>query len=190
MASCTFMGMLLRYKWAVTLTGCDTGRCASLSGEAPPVLVYDRINRCLPDQDVPSTLRGPGRRKSVRWADEAGDEDAGFSIGGAALRQLETVYVLEGLGPPKEGPAAPKSFAEQVNPDGGFWAGLLQSSGCMMQLLLRVTWLRLMQCCSSMQQPCPSWLIHSHMHKFALPRQTYAHQQHHCNSSASKGHTR
>ena len=130
------MGMLLRYKWAITLTGCDTGRCASLSGEAPPVLVYDRINWCLPGQDAPSTLRGPGRRKSVRWADEAGDEDAGFSIGGAALRQLETVYVLEGLGPPKEGPAAPKSFAEQVNPDGGSWAGLLQSSGCTMQLFI------------------------------------------------------
>lgn len=69
----------------------------------------------LPEQDVPSALRGPGRRKSVRWADEADGEEAGFSIGGAALRQLETVYVLEGLGPPKDGAAAARSFAEQVS---------------------------------------------------------------------------
>ena len=65
-------------------------------------------------QDVPSALRGPGQRKSVRWADEA-PEDGGFAIGGAALRQLETVYVLEGLGPPKDlGTPAPRSFADQA----------------------------------------------------------------------------
>lgn len=64
---------------------------------------------------MPSTLRAPGQRKSVRWADEA-PEDGGFAIGGAALRQLETVYVLEGLGPPKDqGAPAVKTFADQAS---------------------------------------------------------------------------
>ena len=63
---------------------------------------------------MPSALRGPGQRKSVRWADEA-PEEGGFAIGGASLRQLETVYVLEGLGPPKDQAAhAAKSFADQA----------------------------------------------------------------------------
>ncbi|BDA42243.1 probable YLP motif-containing protein 1 at C-terminar half [Coccomyxa sp. Obi] len=53
-------------------------------------------------------------KKKVRWADEAEEEDTGFHIGGASLRQLETVYVLEGLGPPKEQSYGQKSFSDQV----------------------------------------------------------------------------
>ncbi|CAL8468069.1 g7608 [Coccomyxa elongata] len=53
-------------------------------------------------------------KKKVRWADEVEEEDTGFHIGGASLRQLETVYVLEGLGPPKEQSYGQKSFSDQV----------------------------------------------------------------------------
>ncbi|EIE20725.1 hypothetical protein COCSUDRAFT_57289 [Coccomyxa subellipsoidea C-169] len=56
-------------------------------------------------------------KKRVRWADEAEEEDTGFHIGGASLRQLETVYVLEGLGPPKEDSYGQKSFSDQVKAD-------------------------------------------------------------------------
>lgn len=39
------------------------------------------------------------KAKGVSWADQS-SLDIGFAIGGASRQQLETVYVLEGLGPP------------------------------------------------------------------------------------------
>ncbi|CAK0770761.1 hypothetical protein CVIRNUC_003799 [Coccomyxa viridis] len=56
----------------------------------------------------------PSGRKRVRWPDEVDAQDFGFSIGGASRQQLETVYVLEGLGPPKDEAAAGRTFADQV----------------------------------------------------------------------------
>lgn len=58
-------------------------------------------------------------RKSVRWPDQVPDEAASFRIG--RVQQLETVHVLEGLGPagaaaPVEAPAGRStlSFADAV----------------------------------------------------------------------------
>lgn len=49
-----------------------------------------------------STGGGTGSAQRVRWADEGADEEAGFLVGGASREQLETVFVLEGLGPPMD----------------------------------------------------------------------------------------
>jgi hypothetical protein len=75
---------------------------------------------------VPSGLRGllrrggsgsgsGGVRKTVRWADQAGDgaaEGCGFRIGPAL--QLETVFLVHGLGPPPTG-----GGGEEGGEDGG-----------------------------------------------------------------------
>lgn len=61
--------------------------------------------------------KGPSDRHfKVRWADQdEPDADAGFTMG-RSTRQLETVYLLKGLGPPKEHPEdqGHLSFQEQT----------------------------------------------------------------------------
>ncbi|KAK9817310.1 hypothetical protein WJX72_012496 [[Myrmecia] bisecta] len=63
-------------------------------------------------------LRGRSSGQRVRWADEV-PQAVGFRIGGS--RQLAQVFVLEGLGPPKEDVhvihVGGGSFAEQVKKD-------------------------------------------------------------------------
>ncbi|KAK9821370.1 hypothetical protein WJX74_005382 [Apatococcus lobatus] len=67
---------------------------------------------------VSALSKRPGK-KSVRWADQAEKSEGGFSIGGTAALQLETVYVLSGLGPPQadrhdqKGSFAAKARAER-----------------------------------------------------------------------------
>ncbi|GAB4823040.1 hypothetical protein N2152v2_010086 [Parachlorella kessleri] len=60
---------------------------------------------------------GSGSTKRVRWPDQMEEDeraDAGFRIG-AESRQLETVYLVEGLGPPSGGTHPhPASFAAAV----------------------------------------------------------------------------
>lgn len=48
----------------------------------------------------------------MRWADEEPATQSGFRIGGS--QQLETIYVLEGLGPPKDNASGAKSFKDQM----------------------------------------------------------------------------
>lgn len=55
---------------------------------------------------------GGGGTRSVRWADQEPSSQTGFRIGGS--QQLETIYVLEGLGPPKEHAPGSKSFKDQT----------------------------------------------------------------------------
>ncbi|KAA6429066.1 MAG: hypothetical protein FRX49_01176 [Trebouxia sp. A1-2] len=55
---------------------------------------------------------GGGGTRSVRWADQEPSTQTGFRIGGS--QQLETIYVLEGLGPPKEHAPGSKSFKDQI----------------------------------------------------------------------------
>eukprot|EP00892_Ulva_mutabilis_P011544 jgi/Ulvmu1/8762/UM048_0017.1 len=56
--------------------------------------------------------KGKGKaKKTVRWPDQVAEEDGSFRIG--RVQQLETVHVLQGLGPPAAGSAGPPDAAQR-----------------------------------------------------------------------------
>eukprot|EP00884_Botryococcus_braunii_P006620 jgi/Botrbrau1/1595/Bobra.0185s0014.2 len=109
-----------------------SNRWASLDDEQPKRIRVDRAMKRSKVGDGPPSAAASGARgkegigstksgpkKSVRWPDEV-VHSAGFSIGGALRQQLETVYVLEGLGPQQESSEVLNrhiSFAEQLKAD-------------------------------------------------------------------------